>query len=166
MKSNVAKTSCKQGFTLIELLVEVLNIGILAAIAVPQYKLAVAKSKYVQLMVMGNSIWQAEKMYYLANGKYTSNLNELDMDFFPTVFGRYTYLDSKRYCYVNVEDSMQEVYCVDSTNKARYFRDFKKDSKSCSAVTDASDAEKAFVRKLCTNLSGQNKGETATWWGL
>ena len=69
----------KQAYTLIELLVVVLIIGALAAVALPQYRLAVAKAKYTQLMATVSAVKNAQEVYYLANGKYASNLEELDV---------------------------------------------------------------------------------------
>ena len=70
----------KAGFTLIELLVVVLIIGILAAVAVPQYQKAVWKSRYVQAKTMATSLAKAMEVYYLANGAYTVDITALDID--------------------------------------------------------------------------------------
>ncbi len=71
----------REGFTLIELLVVVLIIGILAAIAVPQYRKAVEKARSVQALSMVKVIGEAQDLYFLENGDYATNLDALDIGF-------------------------------------------------------------------------------------
>ena len=68
-----------QAFTLIELLVVVLIIGILAAIAVPQYQYAVAKSRVSSMLPIARALASSQEIYYLYNGSYAEKVKDLDI---------------------------------------------------------------------------------------
>jgi len=70
----------KQAFTLIELLVVVLIIGILAAVALPQYQKAVLKARLTQMMVYMDALYKGAEVYYMANGNYPNDVSELPLD--------------------------------------------------------------------------------------
>ena len=72
----------KKAFTLLELLVVVLIIGILAAIALPQYKKAVEKARMAEAVTIVKAIAQAHQRYYMINGNYLScrELDAIDID--------------------------------------------------------------------------------------
>ena len=68
------------GFTLIELLVVVLIIGILAAVALPQYQKAVEKSRATQAITLLKTLAAAQEVYRMENGEYASRFEDLAVD--------------------------------------------------------------------------------------
>ena len=87
-RTGVTNGAC--GFTLIELLVVVLIIGILAAVALPQYTKTVEKSKATQAWVVLNAFYQSYVRYYLENGERATHIEDLDVDMPWTEYKAFT----------------------------------------------------------------------------
>ncbi len=77
------KNSSKAGFTLVELLVVIVIIGILAAVAVPQYQKAVTKARFAEAGLVLNALWKACALHELEHGEYAcsrASLEDLNID--------------------------------------------------------------------------------------
>ena len=133
-----------KAFTLIELLVVVLIIGILASVALPQYQKAVDKAHFVKTMAAGDALLQAEKVYFLENGKYTANREELDISVSACVI------------WVGAEGASDSIMCIDSSYGKLAFRVFLNGTFNRYCVALENDARAKRVCESFTNATGYN----------
>ncbi|MBI4346472.1 MAG: prepilin-type N-terminal cleavage/methylation domain-containing protein [Elusimicrobia bacterium] len=81
MKKRSSRSQAPKGFTLIELLVVVLIIGILAAMAIPQYFKVVERARMSEAKNMISVIRSAQERYLARVGDYTTTMSALDITF-------------------------------------------------------------------------------------
>lgn len=153
-----------KGFTLIELLVVVLIIGILAGIALPQYRVVVKKAQLADYISMVKSLRDAEEIYFLAHGDYTADLSALDITL-PT--GDYCSYHTDSYCSAYECGKTWYGVCNDASNvqagtkeytsyKLRYLQFIKDNDNMDGAEYHRGDivcmAIKDAERKACMSL--------------
>jgi prepilin-type N-terminal cleavage/methylation domain-containing protein len=80
MKNYRAILTNNTAFTLIELLVAVVIIGILAAIALPQYKKVVFKNKMIGRIQNIRAAYNHARVYSLTHGDFPNDMTALDID--------------------------------------------------------------------------------------
>ena len=148
-------TNTQRGFTLIELLVVVLIIAILAAVALPQYQKAVAKSRYAILKPLVDSMYQAQHLYYLTNGTYADSFSKLEIDTGGHQSGKYVYF-SWGSC--TIELTNKYVYCQNPKTKISYLSSF-----SGKRVCVAYDGNKT-AHKICKEETGDNNPTGNSNW--
>lgn len=68
-----------QGFALLEILVVVLMLGILVAIAIPQYQMAVLKAKASQVVSLVRSLSQDQEFFYFEHRRYAKKFSDLNV---------------------------------------------------------------------------------------
>ena len=144
-----------RGFTLIELLVVVMIIAILAAIAVPQYKRAVLKSRFSTVMPMAKSIANAQEVYYQGRQMYALDVDELDVTPVNAENTSVTLSQTDGYDYVMAQNS--QVPGANYIIYQKYSENYPSEI-HCEAADDNADAQ-----WLCGVLSNNNSiGKTVT----
>ena len=165
MKNNKA-------FTLIELLVVILIIGVLAAVALPQYQLARDKAEFSKLWAMNKKLSDAYERYYLVANEYPQDIEDLDVDL-PAGYTKNNYKHGGKY-QISCASYNDFYCCIAKKGEPKYYVDqvlcsrndyafqmqhpYLVSEQSPSYVCIVPQKNKRGIR-LCENVSGKTDGK-------
>jgi type IV pilus assembly protein PilA len=122
-----------KGFTLIELMIVVAIIGILAAVAIPQYQNYVARAQVSEALVLASGAKTGVAEYAMVTGDFPANNGDAGLDSTPT----------------NI--------------KGKYVASVEVKTDGVINVTFAADAHEKIKSKILTLTPGNLTGGSITW---
>jgi prepilin-type N-terminal cleavage/methylation domain-containing protein len=154
-----------KGFTLIELLVVVLIIGILAAIALPQYQKTVLKTRLSENLLIMRSLSTAIDEYYYTTGQFPSHISDLSLTL-PNLPCNNNWCQGKYFRY-GFQGTRLQSWDLTATYGILYitrFNDYIDPGFYCFEVKTSVAAQKNY----CAFIGGHNKIQSPTspdfWW--
>ena len=147
------------GFTLIELLVVVLIIGILAAAALPSYRVAVGTSRAATMYAFMRAVDQAQQHFYMQTNRYATNFDSLVIAL-PAGFKRVSpsrISNNDIFCYIMTprepasSSVSSSIKCEERKNAVTIEKYHTHSFYMCWASKDNS-----LATRICQNLSGRD----------
>lgn len=175
-KINLFKNKFSKGFTLVEMLIVVLIIGILVAIAVPQYQKVIYKSRLNKGISLVESLYQAQQAYYMSNGKFANDIDDLDLSLplndscvktqsskqskYKCDFGTIGIFDSNSNIQFQAKPSYNAYVHFFKNYKHTYLGNMTAGQRACLA----SWRENHPSRQTCIDMGGEYKGTQKSNW--